>query len=167
MDFSNQDIIRLYGTRLYLVPDIEADIVEEEVAQIEPSPPDYSLLEKGPKVVWKLKPQAQLAFVLPEAEFGNRALTKILRDAVDAAGFDLSKIGFGVLPGSGEGWDFADMPVDLALVCQDFGQGWKSPIQWQGKRLYFSPSLTHVQQATDHKTALNQALKAVQAFLQA
>lgn len=160
--------MRLYGSRLYVVPEPEPQVVEEEEVQLEkPVLPDLSLLESGKPVMWKLKPQSQLAFVLPEAEFANRALTKILRDAVEAAGIDLSKIGFGVLPGQAEGWNFSDMPVNLALICHDFGQGWPSPLQWNGKHLFFAPTLTQVQQQSDHQTTLTQALAAVQAFLQA
>ena len=168
MQFSHQDIRLLYGSRLYLVPEpekpVEETVVEEIVDEL-PVVPDYSLLEQGSPVVWKLKPQAQLVFVLREAEFANRELTKMLGAEVAAAGIDTSKIGFGVLAGEGPGWDFSKMEVPVALICHDFGQGWENAIVWNGKRISFAPSLQQAQQDSASKDLLLQALKAIQVHL--
>ena len=165
MQFSHQDIRLLYGSRLYLVPEPEVPIEEEPAEEALPPKPDYALLEQGSPVVWKLKPQAQLVFVLREAEFGNRELTKMLGAEVAAAGIDTSKIGFGILFGEGPAWDFSKMEVPVALICHDFGQGWGDSISWNGKRISFAPSLQQAQQDASSKSLLLQALKNIQVHL--
>ena len=191
MDFQAEDIRRLYGELLFLVPaegeatetparpvestPIAASITaepdpmpaEEPVAvpQPEPEPPGAAYLLEGPMVDWKMKPQAKFALVLSATEFSDRDLTRQLRDMVLAAGLDANLIGFGVLPAGSDRWNFAGMPVDLAIVCYTFPERLPQPVSLGGKQFFVAAPLAQLTTDDRYRQAMDRLLSRVRELL--
>ena len=142
MEFSKEDVLRLYGRQLFIVP-------ATEMAVVAPA------FQSGKAVTWKLKPQTRLALILRAEEFSDKKLTSALKGYITAAGIDARLIGFGVMEGEGDAWDLRDMPCPLGVV---FGGGPvdASAIPIQDKEVHAVPSLSVL--ASD--TAAAQSLQA-------
>ena len=154
MDFSQQDLRRLYGKQFFLIPEElegqktpiqepKANISSEETLpnqpeEVAPKLPDWL----GDQAIdWKLKPQARVAFVLQESEFTNRDLTTFFKGKVVEAHIDLKEIGFGVLPPAAAGWNFSDSPVPLVLLCQEADIDYSQPYPVEQVSVFVAPKL--------------------------
>ncbi|MFK7969259.1 MAG: hypothetical protein AB8F95_02780 [Bacteroidia bacterium] len=91
-------------------------VVESPAIEASPVPETLAGLQSGEPVQWKMRAGATLALVMSEAEFRNKLITNGLKQIVLDAGVNPKEIGFGVLAGEGEEWDFSDMPVPHAVV---------------------------------------------------
>ncbi|RMG56111.1 MAG: hypothetical protein D6722_26950 [Bacteroidetes bacterium] len=187
MDLQAEDIRLLYGELLFLVPaegeeipvpeppaeaprsemtveEPEPEVIVEE-PQAEPEPPGAAYLLEGPMVDWKMKPQAKVALVLSALEFSDRDLTRQLRDMVLAADLDANLIGFGVLPAGSDRWNFAGMPVDLAIVCHTFPERLPQPVSLGGKQFFVAAPLTQIAADDRYRQAMDRLLARVRQAL--
>ncbi len=180
MELSSEDIIRLYGRYLFvipkeeiqadaLVPDNEEVISPEKIEEIVQSKAELPIAEEpqaketqpietlpapeatvqseltsGAPVVWKMRANARIAMVMPEADFKNRAMTIILKDCVERAGMETQFIGFGVLKSDESAFDFSKQPVPFSLVFSP-GVSEKQMIQLEGgQEIYPMPGLIDI-----------------------
>ncbi|MEM9987778.1 MAG: hypothetical protein AAF804_22030 [Bacteroidota bacterium] len=148
MQFSTQDVYRLYGSLLFDLkkedaqPPLEKkDSATEGVTDLPDHSPDPARFQGGKAVDWKMKPTAKLALVLSEEEFVNRSLTGILKQAVLDAGISTQDIGFGVYDAGASSWDFREQPVSLAVVCGACAGALTSRLQMGDKTLIPAPAL--------------------------
>ena len=142
MKLSKGDISRLYGEHIFIIsdkdgtstkPEIETPIEAKEPEKQEEAPktpaqevvnepvplpeiPKPKDLQSGNPIQWKMRAGATLALVLTQAEFHNKFVTNGLKQLVLDAGVNPKEIGFGIMDGEGEAWDFSDMPVPVAVV---------------------------------------------------
>jgi|GEM_PF-2737914 len=121
--------------------------------------PEYFI--SGKKITWKMKSKAKLAFVLTDFEFGNRVLTRFLKKCIDVVGLDAKIIGFGVMNGQSQQWDFSDMPVEHALVFDQLIDDIPNPYPYVGKQIYQTFTLTEIQADGLKAVALGQILQQI------
>ncbi len=148
MQFSTQDIQRLYGSILFDLKTGDVPSLIEEVApenksveDIQDSPPVPSLFQGGTSVIWKMRPTAKLALVLSEEEFANRKLTSMLKQAVLDAGLSTQDIGFGIYDARASSWDFREQSVSRAVVCGACAGKLTATLQIGDKTLIPAPAL--------------------------
>jgi hypothetical protein len=174
MEFTPDDVKRLYGARLFVMPEDRVELLpsvepttnlpaeepspqEKEPAVVAPPPLDPQMFRQGSAIDWKMKANANLALLLPAAEFANRELTGLLKQAVLDAGINVARIGFGIYDDQAESWNFSDMPVSVAVVCGGCGGRLSAPLNVDQKELFPAPAL-----AEAHRDlALKETLKAV------
>lgn len=156
MKLSSADIRRLYGEKLFILPEkehvsteeisevqkIEEKVVPEILPQKPAPPPDLSPLKGDQSIIWKMKTGAKLALILHKAEFTNRELTAILKNAIVKAGIDPAWVGFGVIAEKGKALNLEDMSVNLALICDNFGGSLPSPLMLNDKKIWLSSNLS-------------------------
>ncbi|MDX1906285.1 MAG: hypothetical protein SF053_04565 [Bacteroidia bacterium] len=153
---SPADVLRLYGDRIFIVPDekgvsipepVRNTLVPEPVVTIPQAPAAAPApVQEDPLTVlgkigveWKMKPQATLALILPEATFNDRALTGKLREWIVSAGIDTASVGFGVIKPVLT--TLADMPVPKGLIFGGPATTLPSPARVQDQLFIFLPSL--------------------------
>ncbi|MEZ4825074.1 MAG: hypothetical protein R3C61_02095 [Bacteroidia bacterium] len=153
MQLSHEDIARLYGQYLFIIPEelaaneenITINKEEHTPEPVTPLPvPDFSVLKRGAKVEWKLKPDSQLVLVLSVADFSDKKLTGFLKTCIDAAGVQTAHVGFGIFDPAAESWDLSDIPVkrgwffgaDLPFDQAEVGEN----------KLFFHPPLSKLYQ---------------------
>ncbi len=182
MEFTSEDIRRLYGSVLYLVPQatptqettgerhaepvtllppVEPEAPQEPV--VTPEPPSKApavWLSQGSHPIWKMKPEAKMAILLSEAEIANRDLTTRLRKAVERVGLDRSLVGFGEFQGVTD-FQVTDCPVDRILICSELQAPVEVPHQVEGKSCWFAPPLTAAAASREAGLQLIEGLKAV------
>ncbi|MEO1448689.1 MAG: hypothetical protein AAFV07_04130 [Bacteroidota bacterium] len=165
MDFSREDIARLYGSRLFILSgEGEAAVsapVEEKAEATAPEPPkpapepvvekvptppepkiqEPTLLVEGFPAVWKMKREAKLALILHEEEFKNKDLTSRLKNMVVEAGIPTGEIGFGVIQTNATSLDLRDMPVEKGIIFGPPPGVGSSPAVWRGKTWYLTHKL--------------------------
>lgn len=188
MEFTHEDIKRLYGKMLYRVEGEEVptltEATEEEavalpvsvsVPEVEVEPQQEAAkqapvhqgpvwLGQGTGMTWKMKPTAKLAILLTEAEFADRELTTRLRKAVERVGLDTSLVGFGIYPAERE-FHVTDCPVDVMLLCSELPVPEVVPHWVEEKRCWFAPSLTRAAGSREAGQALLDSLRAAVAAL--
>lgn len=176
MEFSQEDIIRLYGKRFFLLPDevtsssdSEPEADAEGVAATQPStaPPAESAspsappaaqqevesyastFQQGAPVEWKMKPHAQLALLLQASEFSDRALTTALKGYIVKAGISTEVVGFGIIPDDCPAFDMQQMPVKVGVVFKLFEKKMPIPVQVDDKQLFVAADLglIHIKEA--------------------
>lgn len=178
MHLTPEDVKRLYGARLYLLPEdqaaLPADSPAAETTQapsVEPTPPDSPAVPDpqrflaGSAIDWKMKPNANLALVLTQAEFDTRELTALLKQAVLNAGVNVARIGFGIYEAEAESWDFGSMPVEVAVICGGCAGQLPEALQAQGKYLLPAPALAEVSRSPGQQAQLEVVLRQAQARL--
>lgn len=167
MEFSTEDISRLYGQYLFIVAqDHLPEIIEPGNINIENHPestekqsvPDFSILTEGSVVEWKLKPTSQLVLVLSQQEFSDRSLTGFLKNCIVEAAVNTEHVGFGILDPTASSWNFSDLPVPTAWV---FGTSFSPQmIRLNERTLFIHPTLTSLKENIELKNALIQQLQA-------
>jgi len=181
MEFTPEDVKRLYGTRLYLLPDdAEAALLlvdpgepetsvasaPEPTAKPEaPATPDPAIFAIGRAIDWKMKANANLALVLTASEFANRALTALLKQAVLDAGVNVARIGFGIYEAEADSWDFGSMPVSVAVVCGACAGKLSQPLAVKDKQLFPAPFLAEAARHPDQQAQLAVVLRQARAQL--
>ncbi|MEL6252440.1 MAG: hypothetical protein AAFR87_10560 [Bacteroidota bacterium] len=180
MKLSPADIKRLYGDKLFILPEperVEAiakpqveekeesspalETVIEEVQEKKVAAIDLSSLQSGQKPVWKMKPGARLALILRKSEFTNKALTGILKESMVKAAINLKHIGFGVIEDQVTSLDLSDMGVPFAVLCDKLDQKLNSPVEMELKKIWLSPSLANVASDPSAKTELDSIMKEI------
>ena len=180
MDLSREDVRKLYGEWWYIVPDdapvqeveavaenkieVEAEVVEEK------SPPepllDDVIFSQGESIVWKLKVEAKIAFVLLESEFTNKNLTASLKSYVLQAGSSLSEIGFGIIQQQATQFDLSNVPVNQVVFFGTFSQSdLPSSYTWKDKDFFFASTLTHILTGEDYQENTVELLRQAQFLL--
>ncbi|MEZ4776361.1 MAG: hypothetical protein R3D00_24515 [Bacteroidia bacterium] len=167
MDFSTEDISRLYGQYLFVVA--QDDLTEiEQASEIKnenyPEPADdqsvldFSIVTSGSAIDWKLKQTSQLVLVLSQKEFTDKSLTGFLKQCIIEAAVNTDQVGFGILDPTAESWNFSDLPVSFAWV---FGTT-LSPqtITLNDNTLFIHPPLAGLLEDGEKKKALIQQLQA-------
>lgn len=186
MEFSSQDIRRIYGSTFFLVnestqekklvePVIEHEEPSESIpeekkespkAPVQPVIPESNPLEKflglGPMTNWKLKPNSTLALIVLKSEFNNRDAMANLKNLVVNAGIDTSRIGFGVVEDGQNGWNFSDMPVDKGILFLKFPEKLPSPSIWKDKLFYPAAPMDLIMNDERYAKAMDRLLKRVQ-----
>lgn len=171
MEFNKEDVMRLYGRHLFVVPDgtgADKPLADEPaIDQVKPEPPvapepvKAPAFQSGKLVVWKLKPQTRLALILHEEEFFDKKLTAALKSYITAAQIDTKLIGFGVMQGKEQAWDLRDMPCPTGVV---FGAG---EIDFSGSqvgkgRVYAVPALAALATDASATQSVQQLLASIQ-----
>ena len=175
MEFTSSDIRRLYGKRLFILPDAPAEpevasVIEEKadtVSQSEPQEavaPDTSFLTGGSAIDWKMKPDARLALILRPEEFSNKELTGQLKKAIVAAGIDTKLVGFGVLEKDSTNWDITNMPVDLAVFFENAPTE-AQMFEVEEKKVFFSERLAHLAKAPEGLNTLTTILSHINTLI--
>ncbi|MEM8896985.1 MAG: hypothetical protein AAGC85_02730 [Bacteroidota bacterium] len=178
MDLSKEDVRKLYGEWWYIVPEdtpaqevevaaetkTEAEVVEE---QTPPKPLlDSAIFSQGESIVWKLKAEAKIAFVLLENEFTNKNLTASLKSYVLQAGISLSEIGFGIIQQQATQFDLSNVPVNQVVFFGTFSQAdLPSSYTWKDKDLFFANTLTHILTGEDYQEHTVELLRQAQFLL--
>lgn len=167
IDFNKGDVRRLYGKRLFLVPESdgvsvrpvetkaeEAVLTAEPTAEpvaVQPEPPTIT----SPKIEWALptKPDARLTLVLRTNEYGDKVLIELLKNIVKALEIPFAIVNFG--KSSKENMqlltesDFEGLQTEIAFV---FGYIPKqNPIKYKNKEIYFVPGLSEMHQDMGQK----------------
>ena len=175
MDFTPEDVRRLYGPRLFLLPDALAaspqSVPVEAAEAAAPSPPepavtaeapaapDPAIFAAGSAIDWKMKANANLALVLTAAEFSNRELTALLKQAVLDAGVNVARIGFGIYESEAPNWNFGSMPVSVAVVCGACAGYLSQPLTVADKQLFPAPLLSDAARHPDQRAQLGWVLR--------
>ncbi|MEM6263810.1 MAG: hypothetical protein AAGI38_14955, partial [Bacteroidota bacterium] len=173
MNFTNTDIKRLYGNKIFILPKQPTPVSSESETSSEASPevfnapphtPDLPELSKkretlpeieqdeqappawylsGEPITWKMRASSTLALVMSEEEFSNRMLTYALKQCVEDAGIPAKEIGFGVFKGSGPDWNFQEMPTAYAVIFSQVARE-KDFYQFQDKHIYLQPRIQDI-----------------------
>lgn len=175
MDFTPEDVKRLYGSRLFLLPDdpaasplsvptehAEATTTATPEPAVEAKAPaalDPAIFATGTAIDWKMKANANLALVLTAAEFATRELTALLKQAVLDAGVNVARIGFGIYEADAPNWDFGSMPVSVAVVCGACAGQLSQPLTVGDKQLFPAPSLSDAARHPDQQAQLGLVLR--------
>lgn len=146
MKLTPQDIARLYGKKLYIIPSsapsthekqapvpnepamTEVELPKEQVQAVESQTEvekskakNYNhLFEGGAPITWKMRSTSKIALILKADEFANRELTGMLKGLITEAEIPLQMAGFGVCEGEVESLDLSQMPVTLAVLFGTF-----------------------------------------------
>ncbi|MDW3649194.1 MAG: hypothetical protein R8P61_19155 [Bacteroidia bacterium] len=185
MKLSPSDIKRLYGDKLFILPEPEKSqlaeepvqeakeetlevaavptveaIVEEVKEEVVPVI-DLSPLQSGQQPVWKMKPGARLALILHKSEFSNKEFTGLLKASMLTAAIDLTQIGFGVIEDDARTLDLRDMGVPFAVLCDKLDSSLSSPVEMEGKKIWLSPHLAEAIKEVSAKTELETIMKEV------
>ncbi|RMG24654.1 MAG: hypothetical protein D6730_12360 [Bacteroidetes bacterium] len=170
MNFSLEEIIHLYGSKFMIIsepqaapqPTGEAETTPRAESQAAPQaePPSPALrFSQGEAVTWRMKPQAQLALILQQTEFNDRALTTALKGYIVQAGIPTDAVGFGVIPDNCDSCDCRDMPVKVGIVFQLFGQKIPSPVEVGEKRIFAAADLGLIHTKESFQRRLRQILQ--------
>lgn len=185
MDFSREDIARLYGSRLFILsgetegllappaqekPEAEGAPVAKEPEPApqpekpapppEPKAPEPTLLIEGFPAVWKMKRDAKLALILHEAEFKDKELTSKLKNMVVEAGIPTGEIGFGVIQTNSTSLDLRDMPVEKGIIFGPPPGMDLTPAVWRNKSWQLTYKLAAAT-SPDIQAHISAALKAL------
>lgn len=187
MEFSHQDVRRIYGKTFFMVGSDgmvdekkeEVEVVDKEepkadvpveTPSVKPTPPEINPLEKflgtGPTSNWKLKPNSTLALIVLKSEFKDREAMANLKNLVVAAGIDTSRIGFGIVEDGQQGWNFSDMPVGMGIMFVNFSEKLPSPATWKNKLFYPAAPLAMIMKDERYAKAMDRLLKRVQADME-
>lgn len=185
MKLSPADIKRLYGDKLYILPEQEKvppsvqpspeekeeqpiveeapslEAVKEDVLEEQEAVMDLSPLKSGQQPVWKMKPGARLALILHASEFSNKALTTLLKESMVKAAIDLKQIGFGVIEDDASSLDLSQMGVPFAVLCNKLGGNLNSPVEMTGKKIWLSPRLAEANAEAAAKAELETIMNEV------
>ena len=185
MKLSPADIKRLYGDKLFILPEPEkpqtvvetvqetkeetqevaavpaVEAVVEEVKEEVAPVIDLSPLQSGQQPVWKMKPGARLALILHKSEFSNKTLTTLLKESMLKAAIDLKQIGFGVIEDNVSSLDLSQMGVPFAVLCNKLGSNLSSPVEMDGKKIWLSPRLAEANADAAAKTELETIMKEI------
>jgi len=186
MKLSPADIKRLYGDKLFILPEPEkteavaepvqeakeetvevpiavpsVEAVVEEVKEEATPVIDLSPLQSGQQPVWKMKPGARLALILHKSEFSNKALTTLLKESMIKAAIDLKQIGFGVVEDNASSLDLSEMGVSFAVLCNKLGGKLSSPVEMNGKKIWLSPKLAEANAEAAAKAELETIMKEI------
>lgn len=186
MKLSPADIKRLYGDKLFILPEPEKpqpaaepvqEVAEEENVEVAAAPAveavveevkeevapviDLSPLQSGQQPVWKMKPGARLALILHKSEFSNKALTGLLKESMLNAAIDLTQIGFGVVEDGVTSVNLNEMGVPFAVLCNKLGGSLNSPVEMDGKKIWLSPQLTAAHADAAAKAELEKIMKEI------
>lgn len=154
MEFTRDDIQRLYGRVFFMLPEAEAPAREAVLP-----PADPAWLSGGPAVNWKMKPQARLALILSQAEFNDRTLTGQLKKWVEAAQVPTDLIGFGVVDSAGLPVDVRKMPVNTGILFFEAPSSASPSLQVGGKDFFLAGTLSQGVQGAGEPTRVIQALQ--------
>ncbi|MEM6764385.1 MAG: hypothetical protein AAF655_05660 [Bacteroidota bacterium] len=173
MDFSQEDVRRLFGEWWYIVP--EKPTVIEELKTVsssgqgeagEPQGLDEAIFTVGESVVWKMKAESKLALVLVEEEFTNKNLTASLKSYVIQAGLSLAEVGFGVVQQAATQFDLTTVPVNQVVFLGIFTQeDIPSSYTWKDKDFFFVPLLVDILTGEDIQEETVALLKQAQFLL--
>ena len=147
MDFSKEEIARLYGSKIFLIP-------EDRAA------PNKTVIS------WKLKEKAVIAFAFRDTEYSNKALTSLLEDIVKSMEIPQEKVGFGKFSSQPQPRDLGDQPVPFAIVFgkpQPIPQS--NPLKNSAGEVFFSCSLEELSTSRPFKTELWEYLKSIKNLL--
>ncbi|MDX2247502.1 MAG: hypothetical protein SF052_12030 [Bacteroidia bacterium] len=167
MEFTTEDISRLYGQYLFIIekedipatePVIEIQNEKNPEETVVPPLPDFSVLTSGSPIEWKLRPTSKLVLVLSRKEFADKTLTGFLKTCLDEAGINTTLAGFGIMDETAVSWNFTDVPVTHAWV---FGINFPTPEAAIGGKIFFiHPSLEMLKQKSEIKADLIRQLQA-------
>lgn len=171
MHLSKEDILRLYGSHIFIVEkdndedhpgeDIQEGTSESVEVKPETSGPDLSLITQGSDIVWRMKPDATFALVLSKEEFSDKALTTFLKKCILEAGVNTSWVGFGIHEPEADSWNLSTLPVNQAWVFGTSVPSQPEPVLLGDKQIYFWDSLKDVSQQADQKAMLIQQLSGI------
>ncbi|MDW8334593.1 MAG: hypothetical protein RMM53_10295 [Bacteroidia bacterium] len=133
MIFTEADVARLYGRRIFCVA--------ENVSGT---------------IVWRNKPAAKVTFFLSRAEYGHEAYTTLVKNIVQALSIPTEAVGFGMVEGVPPLDAFFQMPTPFGLV---FGILTPGEYVRDGRELYVVPSVRDMTQDRKHKLAAWNAMK--------
>lgn len=157
MEFDRKDVRQLYGRYLFILPETESKSIQSSIVEEAQS----NLFVEGEAISWKLKPQAQIVFVLTKEEFSNKKLTELLKVWVLSAEISTAHIGFGIFPGAAKAIRLVDLPVDLAVVFGPPESPGKSSLQLGEKDIFVLPAISELSQKGEGNTqAINTLEKA-------
>lgn len=168
MRLSRSDVKRLYGGVIYKMAPIEA--VDEQAEPEASSPIDFTrIFDKGEEIQWKMKPDAKVALVLLEDEFGNRNLTNSLKSFVLQSGINPSNICFGVMSGKEAHCKLTDMPVNAGVIFGGLSSEVRSElpdsVSLGEKDVFFANPLKEILKSESQQTEVVTMLKQVKFLL--
>lgn len=167
MELTLDDIRRLYGEFIYVIPEPGTEtstpktaahskesvvippekVAETPVASEKPTTPSPSGDSASkPGIVWKPKENSKVLFVLHPDEFKTKKLTNLLKDIVAAMKIPFEDAGFGTIEGQVGPLDWQAMPNPFAVIFDlELNRSGENPIELDGKKVYFAAKLAELE----------------------
>lgn len=188
MDFNLPEINMLYGDTFYIVGEGEAAQGKKPVEEASPSskaqahPAEAPTNEKAPEtkaqnpaeetkasppaqstgaITWRTKPASQVLFILHQHEIKDKELGELLKKIVASIGIPFENAGFGIVKGTPNHADFAEMPNPYGVA---FGTALQpapgqNPMQVPAGSIFFCNTLSELKDNKEYKMILWNYLK--------
>lgn len=179
MNFTPKDLERLYGERIFILPDVlkgeagyeeSVQAAEEETPQetVEATstetPAQESMKQEAepPVIEWKPKDNSKVLFVLRPKEFTDRSLTNLLKKIVEAMKIPFSDAGFGIMREIPSETDWEAMPNQFAIIFDEAANfSRQNPLIYKDKEIHFAPKLAQLNGNREAKKELWDRLQGI------
>ncbi len=188
MELKAEDLQRLYGDWIFVIPGDEAEsgvntyqgtetasplppaekaaTPSEGASSAHPAPEESTQLSPTGKLIWRPKPASKVLFILHQSELKQKDLTDLLKKIVESIKIPFEAAGFGVITGDINSADFANMPNPFGVVFDSsIRYGDSNPTQANGGDLYFTYKLAELSEDRNKKKELWGQLQEIQAKL--